>query len=124
MSRPIEPDFEVSTERIGGDGRIVAVRGEIDVYTAPELRDALKQALDAGCVRVVIDLGGTTFVDSSGLGVLVGAYRRLRDRGGALAIVNDDRDIARTFEITGLDELLPIAGTRDEAVAALDGRSP
>ena len=70
-------------------------------------------------MRIVVDLTDTTFVDSTALGVLIGAVKRLRSRRGALAIVNTDDSIAKTFEITGLDQVFTIAATRDEALAAI-----
>lgn len=103
------------------DGRhVIAVAGEIDLYTAPDLKQLVTQVIEAGARGVVIDLSGTTFLDSTGLGVLIGALKRLRARDGALAIVNVDDSIARTFEITGLDQIFTIRDSCDEALAALD----
>ena len=67
-----------------------------------------------------MDLTDTTFLDSTALGVLIGAVKRLRSRDGVLTIVNTDPNIAKTFEITGLDQIFTIRPTRDEAVEALD----
>jgi anti-sigma B factor antagonist len=99
---------------------VVEVSGEIDLFTAPELKTAITEGLDAGADKVVIDLTETTFLDSTALGVLIGTVKRLRDNNGALTIVNNDANIARTFEITGLEQILKIYETRDEAVAGLD----
>jgi anti-sigma B factor antagonist len=71
-------------------------------------------------VRIIVDLTETTFLDSTALGVLIGAVKRLRSRDGALAIVNVDDNIAKTFEITGLDQIFPISSTREDAIKALD----
>jgi anti-sigma B factor antagonist len=113
-------DFRISPTPLGDDGTVIAVRGEVDLFTAPELKQAVGDAIGEGRTRVVVDLAETTFLDSSGLGVLVGALQRLRDCGGALGIVNVDAAISRTFSITGLDQILAIRETRDEAVAALE----
>ena len=94
--------------------------GEIDLFTAPELKSALGEALESGQTRIVVDLTNTTFLDSTALGVLIGAVKRLRSRDGVLTIVNIDANIAKTFEITGLDQIFTIRPTRDEAVEALD----
>ena len=75
--------------------------------------------IEAGRTRVIVDLTETTFLDSTALGVLIGAVKRLRSRDGALAIVNVDENIAKTFEITGLDQIFTILPTRDEAVEAV-----
>ena len=78
---------------------------------------------DGGSTRIVIDLSETTIMDSTALGVLISAAKRLRALDGELVIVNGDEMMARTFEITGLDQLFAICATREEAVAALDVRT-
>jgi anti-sigma B factor antagonist len=114
------PEFALTEESLDDVRHVVAVRGEIDLFTAPELKATLVGALDAGKSRLVVDLSETTFLDSTALGVLIGTVKRLRTRDGALTIVNVDQNIAKTFEITGLDQIFTIAATREEAVAALD----
>jgi anti-sigma B factor antagonist len=114
-------EFALTDEPLGEEGLVLAVRGEIDLFTAPELKAALGAALDDGLTRIVVDLTETTFLDSTALGVLIGTAARLRTRTGALAIVNIHETIATTFEITGLDQLLTVRPTREEAVAALNG---
>lgn len=115
------PEFALSQEALDDERHIVAVRGEIDLFTAPELKSALADAIEEGRLRIVVDLSETTFLDSTALGVLIGAVKRLRTREGRLTIVNTDDNIAKTFEITGLDQIFQISATRDEAIAALDG---
>jgi anti-sigma B factor antagonist len=114
-------EFALTEETIDDDRHVVAVRGEIDLFTAPELKVAIVGAIDAGRTRIVVDLSETTFLDSTALGVLIGALKRLRTRDGVMTIVNRDANIAKTFEITGLDQIFVITDTRDAAVAALDG---
>ena len=113
-------DFAIRDRQVDSDTHIVAVTGEIDLFTAPELKSALGEALESGHTRIVVDLTNTTFLDSTALGVLIGAVKRLRSRDGVLTIVNTDPNIAKTFEITGLDQIFTIRPTRDEAVEALD----
>ena len=113
-------EFGLSEEPLGEARHVVAVRGEIDLFTAPELKKTLQEAIENGATRVVVDLSETTFLDSTALGVLIGAVKRLRSRDGSLVIVNTDTNIAKTFEITGLDQIFTILGTRDAAVEALD----
>ncbi len=113
-------EFGLSEEALGQARHVVAVRGEIDLFTAPELKKTLQEAIENGATRVVVDLSETTFLDSTALGVLIGAVKRLRSRDGSLAIVNTDASIAKTFEITGLDQIFTILDTRDAAVQALD----
>jgi anti-sigma B factor antagonist len=114
------PEFNLTSEPIDDARQVVAVAGEIDLFTAPELKAALGEALESGRTRIVVDLTETTFLDSTALGVLIGAVKRLRSRDGVLTIVNTDANIAKTFEITGLDQIFTIRPTRDEAVEALD----
>jgi len=114
------PEFSLSQESLDSERHVVAVRGEIDLFTAPELKSALSEAIESGHTRIVVDLTDTTFLDSTALGVLIGAVKRLRSREGALVIVNVDQNIAKTFEITGLDQIFTILSTRDDAIAALD----
>jgi anti-sigma B factor antagonist len=115
------PDFALTEESLDDERHVVAVRGEIDLFTAPDLKAVLLGAIDAGKSRIVVDLTETAFLDSTALGVLIGAVKRVRARDGALTIVNTDANIAKTFEITGLDQIFTITPTRDEAIAALDG---
>jgi anti-sigma B factor antagonist len=117
------PEFALTEDALDDDRHVVAVRGEIDLFTAPELKQKLTDAIEGGKSRIVVDLSETTFLDSTALGVLIGAVKRLRSRDGALVIVNVDQNIAKTFEITGLDQIFTIVGTRDEAVSALDQAS-
>src|SRR6058998_1092934 len=114
------PEFALTEDPLDGDRHVVAVRGEIDLFTAPELKQKLTDAIEGGRSRIVVDLSDTTFLDSTALGVLIGAVKRLRSRDGALTIVNTDQNIAKTFEITGLDQIFTIRPTRDEAIEALD----
>jgi anti-sigma B factor antagonist len=109
-------DFEIDDRAIGDDTHVVAVRGEIDLFTAPEFKQRVAAPIDAGRTYVVVDLTATTFIDSSSLGVLIGAHRRLRRHGGSLVIVCSSDAIAKTFRITGLDSVFRIVGSLDEAL--------
>lgn len=114
------PEFSLTEESLNGDGHVIAVQGEIDLFTAPELKQKLTDAIEGGTTRIVVDLTDTTFLDSTALGVLIGAVKRLRSRDGALVIVNVDQNIAKTFEITGLDQIFTIVAQRGDAASALD----
>jgi anti-sigma B factor antagonist len=117
------PEFSLTQEPIDDERHVVAVAGEIDLFTAPELKAALSEAVEAGRSRIVVDLTQTTFLDSTALGVLIGAVKRLRSRDGVLTIANTDPNIAKTFEITGLDQIFTIRPTRDGAIEALGADS-
>ena len=105
-----------------GDTFVVTARGEIDAFTAPALRLELQGLADSQAAAVlVIDLSAVTFLDSSGLGALVGALRRVRERGGSLRIIRPHTPAARIFELTGLAEVLDLYPTRDAALSAVTG---
>ena len=108
-------DFDIDDRVIDGETHVIAVRGEIDLFTAPEFKQRVAAPIDAGRRHVVVDLTNTTFIDSSSLGVLIGAHRRLRRNGGALVIVCSHEAILKTFRITGLDSVFTIVGTLADA---------
>lgn len=110
-------DFGIRVENLGSDGAIVAVAGDADLYSAPELRDRLTSLLDDGVRYVAVDLSETTFVDSMTLGVLLGAVKRLRTSGGRLEVIVPRPDIRRIFEITMLDRVFDLHATRDQALS-------
>jgi anti-sigma B factor antagonist len=86
----------------------ITLRGEVDVYTAPKLKEKLVAVIGDGCANVIVNLEGVSFIDSSGLGVLVSALRRARERDGAVRIVCTRENILKIFRITGLDKVFPV----------------
>lgn len=96
---------------------IVEIGGEIDVYTAPRLREAVVAAIDEGHTRLVIDIEHVAFLDSTGLGVLVGALKRVRGDGGSLDIVCTNDRLLKIFSITGLDKVFGLHDSVDAATA-------
>ena len=112
-------DFSAWDEQVDDTTHLVAVRGEIDLFTAPEFKERINGAIDAGRDAVVVDLMATTFIDSSSLGVLISAHRRLTGRDGRLVIACDVVAVLNTFKITGLDSVLEITKDRNAALAAL-----
>ncbi len=114
----LEPDFAVERVAFDGSGAVLVVHGQADLQTAPALRDALTEAIDEGARRVVVDLSDATFVDSMTLGVLLGAVKRLRARGGQVAVVCPSPHIRRIFEITLLDRVFAMHESLASARAA------
>jgi anti-sigma B factor antagonist len=98
----------------------VGVQGEIDIHTAPRFRELLLALIDQGCLRVVVDLEGVAFVDSTGLGVLVGALKRIRAHGGSLALVCTRKQILNVLDLTGLAEVFDVYLSADEAARAFE----
>ncbi|WP_298329783.1 STAS domain-containing protein [Haloactinopolyspora sp.] len=110
-------DLSLSTRTEGGRS-VVVVGGEIDVYTAPKLRDQLVDLVDSGHHHIVVDMRGVEFLDSTGLGVLVGGLKRVGQHDGSLRLVCTQERILKIFRITGLTKVFPIHATVDEAIAA------
>lgn len=96
---------------------VLAVKGEVDVYTAPRLREKLVELVSQGKLKVIVDLEGVDFLDSTGLGVLVGGLKRLRSHDGDLELVCTQQRILKVFEITGLTKVFAIHDSVDAAVA-------
>ena len=110
-------NFDVKTEKVDESTYVIALAGEVDLYTAPEFKQQLLDVIGEGGKDVVVDFTDTTFIDSTTLGVLVGGVKRLRAQDGRLSLVCSDRNIRKIFEITGLDRVFTIYPTRDEALA-------
>lgn len=87
---------------------MLEVGGEVDIYTAPKLRERLVELIDAGNDRIVVDLEGVGFMDSTGLGSLVAGLKRIRERDGELSIVCTREPVLKVFGITGLDRVFAV----------------
>lgn len=107
-------ELDITTERTG-DGCVIAVAGEVDVYTSPGLKREIGSVLDDGCTEVIVDLERIGFIDSSGLGVLVSALRKVKEHGGTMRLVCTRESILKIFRITGLDKVFPLFATVEEA---------
>jgi anti-sigma B factor antagonist len=100
------------------DETVMTLGGEIDVYTAPLVRERLDAAVRDGRVHLVVDLSQVRFLDSTGLGVLVGRLKLTRSRDGSLRLVATEEKVLKVFAITGLDKVFEIYPTLDEALTA------
>jgi anti-sigma B factor antagonist len=101
-----------------GGSTVIEVSGEIDVYTAPRLREKIISLVDAGSYGLVVDMERVEFLDSTGLGVLVGGLKRVRAHDGSIDLVCTQGRILRIFRITGLSKVFDIYETVDDALAA------
>jgi anti-sigma B factor antagonist len=97
---------------------VIAVGGEIDVYTAPKLRERLIGLVEDGSYQLIVDMEDVEFLDSTGLGVLVGGLKRVRAQDGWIDLVCTQSRILRIFRITGLNKVFNIFDTVPDAVAA------
>jgi anti-sigma B factor antagonist len=115
--------FETSSAEVDGV-RVVAVRGELDLSTAPDLRGPLDAALEDGQASVLIDLSECEFIDSTGIALIVRAWQRLNGDGdsgsGARLVICTDRDqVRRVLDVSGLDQSIPVHASREDGLAAL-----
>ncbi len=111
-------DLTLST-RTEGEATVVEVGGEIDVYTAPKLREQIIDLVTAGSYKLVVDMERVEFLDSTGLGVLVGGLKRVRAHDGSLALVCTQDRILKIFKITGLTKVFPIHNSVADALASV-----
>jgi anti-sigma B factor antagonist len=115
-------EFRVSVTE-GSDAVVVAVSGELDVASAPALRQELYRVIDQDAPKVVVDLAEMEFIDSTGLGVLVGALKRVKERSGTLGLRALSPSARRVFDITGLSKAFTICSPRPKVCSGLGERS-
>ena len=109
-------DLTLATREV--DGRaVVAVGGEIDVYTAPKLRDCITELVGAGTYDIIVDLEAVEFLDSTGLGVLVGGLKKVRAHDGSLQLICNQERLLKIFRITGLAKVFTIHDSAEAAAA-------
>jgi len=111
-------DFRVELLRPADDVAVVEAAGELDIHTSAVFKGSLVGAIEEGATRIVVDLTGVIFIDSSALGPLVGGARRSAEVGSELMIVCPAGSVARIIEITGLNRAFAIYATREEALGA------
>lgn len=110
-------DATIATTRPAPGTAVVAINGHLDTYSAPDVRAALIDLINEGRYRQAVDLTAVTFVDSTGLGVIVGAAKRAVARGGRLALVVDlDGRVGKVLRITGVHKAIPHAATVEQAL--------
>ena len=110
-------ELDITTEEAGASVAVVALAGEIDLYTCPEFKQELLRVIADGATLVVVDLTKTTFIDSTALGVIIRGVERLKQRDGRLVVVCADPNIVKIFEVTGLNRIFSVYDSRDEALA-------
>lgn len=114
-------DFSLENSTTDNGVAVITIVGELDLYTAPRLKESLLAAISAGTLSIVVDMTGVHFIDSSALGVLIGGVKRLKPNDGKLVLVSVDENVNWIFQITGLNSVFDIFSTRDEALQGLAG---
>ena len=112
-------DLLVET-RSEGDWVVLSVKGEVDVYTAPKLRQEIISQVESRHYKLLVDLAGVEFMDSTGLAVLVGGLKRVKENEGALILCGARDPIMRVLSLTGLNKVFPIHATLEEAIASAE----
>jgi anti-sigma B factor antagonist len=111
----MEKNIELKIDSVKvNDYTVIRLEGEVDVYSAPLLREEIIKQVERGEYKLVVDLEKVNFLDSTGLGVLVGGLKRVKPNDGELGIICNQDKILRIFRITGLDKIFPIFDNIDE----------
>lgn len=113
----LDGDLRITTVRESSETAVLALEGDADLHTAPQLRECIRDVIDGGVTTLVLDLSEATFVDSTTLGVFLGGMKRLREHNGRILLVVPRADVRRVFEMTLLDRIFPLYDTRAEALA-------
>lgn len=117
-------DIKVSTRPVNDKTSIIEVQGEIDVYTASWVKDAVNEAMEKGHYFIIINLEKVRYIDSTGLGVLIGALKRAKEHKGGISLICTNPQIKKIFSITGLAKIFSIYKTEEESIKALAKELP
>ena len=112
-------NFKMEIRTLDQGFPVIELEGEVDVYTAPQLKQQVIGVLESGAKELVVDLTKVDYLDSTALGVLIGGLKRMREVDGNMILVCPSPRIRRVFEITGLDKIFLIYNTQEEAQGAL-----
>lgn len=112
-------DIKVNTRVLNEKAQAVEVQGEIDVYTSPRVKETINELIEKGHYQLVINLEGVRYIDSTGLGVLIGALKKVREHSGRILLVCTNPQIKKIFNITGLVKIFEIFKDEDEALQIL-----
>jgi anti-sigma B factor antagonist len=110
--------FSVQTEQVG-DVAVLEVEGAADLATVPDFADHLWRAVDDGAPRIVVDLSDARFIDSRMVELLLKAAERVRRQSGRVAICCGGESIRQVLDLCGVSRIVPVRGSREEAIAAL-----
>lgn len=112
-------DIKVNTRPAAEKAYAVEVQGEIDVYTSPRVKETINELIDQGQYNLIIDLEGVRYIDSTGLGVLIGALKKVREHDGRILLICTNPQIKKIFNITGLVKIFEIFKNEEEALKVL-----
>ena len=111
--------YSITDQALDDEVAVVAVTGYVDFDAAPTLKRSVVDCIEAGHSRLVVDLSEAGFIDSTAIGVLVASLKRLQESGGSLVVVCTNENVRSIFELVGLDEVITLHRSRDDAISAL-----
>lgn len=114
----MEMDLQISIRRNDGVA-LIDLSGEVDAYTSARFREVMIELIEDGGAMLVVGMTNVEYIDSCGLGALVGGLKRASERNGRIVIVCNRPQVRKVFEITGLEKVFPLFDGEEEAVAAL-----
>ena len=109
----------METRTVESEPPVIELEGEVDVYTAPQLKQQMISLLESGAKELIVDLTKVEYLDSTALGVLIGGLKRMRERDGNMVLVCPSPRIRRVFEITGLDKIFDIFNAQEDAAESM-----
>lgn len=115
-------NLKVSPRSVQDNVQALDLEGEVDVYTAPLLRQEIMEQVDGGTRHLLVNLEKVEYLDSTGLGILIGGVKRAKEQGGSLKLVGPSARITRIFEITGLNKIFDVYASEAEALAATEAK--
>lgn len=110
-------DFSIETRILGNGVPVLILKGEVDVYTTPQMKEHLSSLIQQGAKQIVVDLSNVSYFDSTALGALIGALHRLKEHEGNILIAGASARVKRVFEITGLDKVFDMYETIEQISA-------
>jgi anti-sigma B factor antagonist len=116
-------NFKMDTKTLESELPLIELEGEVDVYTAPQLKQQILSILEGGAKELAVNLTKVEYLDSTALGVLIGGLKRMREKEGNMVLICPNPRIRRVFEITGLDKIFEIFNTEQEAQSSLEKES-
>ncbi|MCX8052556.1 MAG: STAS domain-containing protein [Armatimonadetes bacterium] len=117
----MEMDLGIAVRRNGNVG-VIQLTGELDAYTSARFREVMVDTIENGGANLIVSMEGVEYIDSSGLGALVGGLKRCSERNGKIMIVGAQPQVRKVFEITGLEKVFPLYENEDEAIAAFGSK--
>lgn len=112
-------DIKIDTRSLEGKAQVVEIQGEIDVYTSPKVKEIITELIEKESFNLIINLEGVRYIDSTGLGVLIGALKKVREKEGCINLVCNNPQIKKIFNITGLVKIFGIFKNEEEALKGM-----